>query len=31
MIPTERNDPPWEPPVAGTEIEYLVGALAVAS
>lgn len=24
---TERTDPPWEPPIAGTEIEHLIGAL----
>ena len=24
---TDHVDPPWEPPLAGTEVEHLVGAL----
>ncbi|NUO56238.1 MAG: DUF664 domain-containing protein [Hamadaea sp.] len=24
---TEKTDPPWEPPLAGTEVEHLTGAL----
>ncbi|KYH46259.1 hypothetical protein [Branchiibius sp. NY16-3462-2] len=27
MATTERIDPPWEPPLAGTEIEHLAGLL----
>ena len=27
MATTERIDPPWEPPLAGSEIEHLIGAL----
>lgn len=27
MTTTDRIDPPWEPPVAGTEIDHLVAAL----